>query len=296
LKAIETALGYGISIWSRLSTISSVDDLPLVDFRFLLEEHIQSLFHLCKLKNLINPSTSEILHDLLHFYQADELRPNTRGGTLRSNLFQQTVLATQRKLTTPKNYYERLEFQFDDPEDNDYSPPEPVAVRTMGNPLIEKPPNQVIQASFPEDLDLSELTTSIVNQQIADAVMEGGDEDPNTTPLPSSPPRTTTVMTIDTPTPVRLHINLIRHKFATSTDQTMLQLFKSFALAARKTDSRLIILPIDSSKQDLPSLTSQKQIEALTPNQLRLYFASWFREQHYSLSGFLHLCTTLDID
>ena len=55
----------------------------------------------------------------------------------------------------------------------------------MGNPLIEKPPNQVIQTSFPEDLDLSELTTSIVNQQIADAVMEGGDEDPNTTPLPS---------------------------------------------------------------------------------------------------------------
>jgi hypothetical protein len=57
----------------------------------------------------------------------------------------------------------------------------------MGNPLIEKPPNQVILASFPEDLDLSELTTSIVIQQIADAVMEGGDEDPNTTPLPSSP-------------------------------------------------------------------------------------------------------------
>jgi hypothetical protein len=84
-------LGYGISIWSRLSTISSVDDLPLVDFTFLLEEHIQSLFHLCKLKNLINPSTSEILRDLLHFYQADKLSPNTRGGTLRSNLFQQTV-------------------------------------------------------------------------------------------------------------------------------------------------------------------------------------------------------------
>ena len=93
-------------------------------------------------------------------------------------------------------------------------------------------------------------------------------------------------------TPFRL--NLIRHRFARQTDQTTLQLLKSFA--AHKSDPSLVILLVDSTKQSYTALASQKQIDQLTANHLCLYFTSWNREQHYSLSGIIHLQTTLTID
>jgi hypothetical protein len=58
----------------------------------------------------------------------------------------------------------------------------------------------------------------------------------------------------------------------------------------------LSFIPVDSTKHSFSALVTQKQIDALTTNQLRLYFTSWCREQHYSLSGFLHLNTHLDLD
>jgi len=151
------------------------------------------------------------------------------------------------------------------------------------------------QASFPEDLTISEVATSIRQRQTT--VMEEDEEtDPHTSPLPTSPPKTTMINTANVPTPINVRINLIRHKFATSTDQTSLQLFKSFILAAKKTDPSLIVLPIDSTKQHLSSLTTLKQVENLTNNQLRLYFSSWYRDQPHSISGFLHLNTILDLE
>jgi hypothetical protein len=126
---------------------------------------------------------------------------------------------------------------------------------------------------------------------------EDSEGDPHMDPLPSSPPpRTTTIITTGTPNPINVRINLIRHRHATSTDKTTLQLFKDFILATKRTDPSLIVLPIDSTKQNLSSLTSIKQVENLTNNQLRLYFSSWFRDQPHSLSGFLHLSTTLNIE
>jgi len=94
--------------------------------------------------------------------------------------------------------------------------------------------------------------------------------------------------------PTRLRLNLIHHRFARSTDQTTLQLFRSFMSIIKKADPKLIILPVDSTKQQFTSLTSHKQIETLTQQQLHLYFHSWFCKQHYSLSGFIHIVFSLD--
>jgi hypothetical protein len=89
---------------------------------------------------------------------------------------------------------------------------------------------------------------------------------------------------------------LIQHKHATSTDLTTLQLFKAFALATKKADKHIVFLPIDSTKQSLSPLVSQKQIDNLTPNQLRLYFSSFYRDQHHSISGFIHIVTSLTVE
>jgi hypothetical protein len=80
-------------------------------------------------------------------------------------------------------------------------------------------------------------------------------------PNPSAPPT-------DLPPPSRLRLNLIRHRFATSTDQTTLQLFKSFMTVVRKADPKLTIFPVDSMKQGFTSPVSQKQINKLNQNQL----------------------------
>jgi hypothetical protein len=72
-----------------------------------------------------------------------------------------------------------------------------------------------------------------------------------------------------------------------------IQLFKSFITALRKVDSQITILPFDSKKQQYTSLVSNKQIDSLNERQLALYFTPWFKEQHYSLSGFIHLSSIL---
>jgi hypothetical protein len=71
----------------------------------------------------------------------------------------------------------------------------------------------------------------------------------------------------------------------------MLQLFKSFITALLKVDKHLTVLPCDSKKQHYTSLVNMKQIDSLNENQLHLYFHPWYKQQHYSLSGYLHLNT-----
>jgi hypothetical protein len=130
------------------------------------------------------------------------------------------------------------------------------------------------QAFFPGDLNISEVAPSLCHCQGITAMEEDEDVNPHTNPLPSSPPRMTTIATSEVPAPINMRINLIKHKHATVTDLTTLQLFQSFAIAAKKTDPSLMILPIDSTKQNLSSLTSVKQVENLTNNQFQLLYAA----------------------
>jgi hypothetical protein len=96
-------------------------------------------------------------------------------------------------------------------------------------------------------------------------------------------------LTLETPLQQRLRLNLIHHRFARTTDLKTIHLFKSFVTALRKVDSQLSILPIDSKKQQYTSIVTNKQIDSLNECQLALYFTPWFKEQHYSLSGFIHI-------
>jgi hypothetical protein len=151
-----------------------------------------------------------------------------------------------------------------------------------------------IIAVFPEDLGIAAVYTFMNHNQQNNVTDMGEDEE-----LPPAsqehPPSTTMIISSQIP-PKKFRLNLIRHKHATPTELTTLQLFKAFITMAKKTDKTLIIHPVDLTKQHLTSLISQKQVDSLTPNQLRLYFSSWFKDQSNSISGFIHLSTILTFE
>jgi len=289
---LETALGYGKAVWSKVQALPLSEALPLLDLTFLLEEHIESLFEICQLNTSRDAENNVEISTLSSFYQGPELliHPSKRGISLRESLINCKSKSSFRQNARFLNYYATL---YEDPLEGDVSDELQISANKPSSKMTTH--EQPTKASFPEDLSIAEVATSIRHRQ-AVAMEEDSEGDPHEDSLPCSPPRTTTIITTGTPNTTKVRINLIRHRHATSTDKTTLQLFKDFILAAKRTDPLLIVLPIDSTKQNLSSLTSIKQVENLTTNQLRLYFSSWFRDQPHSLSGFLHLRTTLNIE
>jgi len=153
-----------------------------------------------------------------------------------------------------------------------------------------KQQRSAIAATFPEDLGISAVSSFMIRQQ-QDVDMEEIQHE-GTQGEAQPPPAVTTIVAQQLPSH-RLRLNLIRHKNATPTDLTTLQLFEAFATSAKKTDKNIVFLPIDSTKQSLSPLITKTQIDNLTPNQMRLYFSSFYKDQHHSISGFIHIVTTL---
>jgi hypothetical protein len=148
------------------------------------------------------------------------------------------------------------------------------------------PPSSLTKSqpcAYVEDTSLLEVT-SLIQEAIS-----------NTT-ITKNQPMSQDSSFIDPPSHTKLWINIIRHRHARNTELSTLQLFRSSTSKIKQIDPNLTIPPIDSTKQNFTSLTTSKQIEKLSTNQLHLYFKSWFNEQHYSLSGFIHLGTILSFD
>ncbi len=143
-----------------------------------------------------------------------------------------------------------------------------------------------------EDLGISEISDIVLQQVQKDQSTLETEEGVEVLSLASSPDN----QCLETPIQQRLRVNLVRHRFSRATDMPTIQLFKSLILALRKADKQLTILPIDSKKQHYTSLVSLKQIESLNERQLSMYFTPWFKEQHYSLSGYLHFSSILSFN
>jgi hypothetical protein len=101
---------------------------------------------------------------------------------------------------------------------------------------------------FVEDLAVSKVS-DIVHQQM-DQDRQQVEEGITDTPPPPPP------MMREAPVSQRIRNNLIRHRYARSSDMTTLKLFKSFASALRASDKELTILPFDSNKQQYTSIAS----------------------------------------
>lgn len=194
--------------------------------------------------------------------------------------------------TSPKNYYSSL-------LDSEHTEDIDCANYHIPSQIFKKHRTKFLEDSIENDLNVPSqaLEDTSLNDimDLLQKTMSGkvtGLDTTNEPPLSSSPSNVYS----DSIGLSRMCINLIRHHFARSTDQTTLMLFKSFISTIQKVDPKLSILPINSTKQSFTALVSQKQIDSLTINQLCLYFTSWYHEQHYSLSDFFHLFTTLSLD
>jgi hypothetical protein len=186
LKLLMTALGYGKSIWAKVNDLPLSDALPIVDLIFLLEEHIQNLITLCKLDyTSSNASDDSIISDLLHFYNRKELptQSNKRGHSLPEILIKQADRQSSSVYSKYSNYYELLaEITDEEIPLNFYSFP------LNTNQKMVKSSEIVMQASFPEDLSIAEVTiTSIRHHQNVTAMEEDVEIDPHSTPLQDTP-------------------------------------------------------------------------------------------------------------
>jgi hypothetical protein len=188
------ALGYGSSIWSKVNSLPLTEALPLADLTILLGEHIQTLIALCKLNVTSKEADDCIISDLSKFYQAEEIpTPNSkRGDSLRKILINQTTV--QVPTSAVPNYYESL-FLEEVEDEITYKSPK---IASKPNPVIMMNEENPTQASFPEDLAISEVETLIRHRQTVTAMEEDEKFDPQSNPIAGSPPKTTTITTTDT--------------------------------------------------------------------------------------------------
>jgi len=299
LNQLELALGYGVSTWEKNKLSSPSDRQQLLALTFLLDAHIESLFELCMLNGALQTISCSIIERLYGFYSssAHSINTNKRGLSLNkatpnldptseaqisSNYY--TILTESLPEDEPEFYIAEnsMNIEIDPPEDDRKS-----------SPRSSRP---VVAAKFPEDLGIAAVTSLMTRQRQPSEIDEDlRDQQGETIVVDQVPPIATTIVSQELPS-LRYRLNLIRHKNATTTDLSTLQLFKTFAMASKKADKTFVLLPIDSKKQSLPPLTSVKQIDSMTSNNLRLYFSSYHKDQHHSISGFIHILTSFTLE
>ena len=89
-----------------------------------------------------------------------------------------------------------------------------------------------------------------------------------------------------------IRFNLIRHH-GTVADIPTVKLFKSFATTLKTIDPSMNILPFHSDKQHYSSLITLIQIQNMEDNKLGQFFKSYHPKQHYSISGYFRISSTL---
>jgi hypothetical protein len=121
--------------------------------------------------------------------------------------------------------------------------------------------------------------------------MDDGEDDPD---LPTYEQPKDQIIT-KTKLNQRIRFNLIHHR-GTVADIPAVKLFKSFTTTLKTVDPSINILPFHSSKQRYSSLTTLKQIQSMEDNKLGQFFKSYHPKQHYSISGYFHISSTLSFD
>jgi hypothetical protein len=102
--------------------------------------------------------------------------------------------------------------------------------------------------------------------------------------------------TDETEIPQANRIRISIRKTRNAESQPTLQLFKSFAQALRASDPSLSILPVNSTKQNLPALTTAAKIRATDTNKLHIYFKPYYHTQKTNLSGYINISMNLSFE
>jgi hypothetical protein len=278
ISLIYDAVSYGEALWNHVH--SAINATELINLAYIIEDHLYNLINPCSFNKYDCNPFNPLLASLFTFYSAPELYPKRHQLNPGPLIDQILTSPVRRTNIIIRNYFASLYIT----ESDDYTEPILKMSSNSSSPTPAKDP----KSFFVEDLAISEVSDIVRLQMDQDKQLEPGVND---VPIPAAhrAPQ-------DAPVSQRLRINLIRHRFARSSEMTTLKLFKSFVSALRSSDKELTILPFDSKKQRYTSIVSSKQLEQLNEHELKLYFQPWHREQHYSLSGFFHLNTALPFE
>jgi hypothetical protein len=276
LYQLEHALGSGAAVWEKLKTCGRQDLPALLGLTFILEEHIESLIELYMLKGFLDQATCSILNGSKRFYHSPEYQPSqTKRGISLHQVLQTSRLPSER--IPSQNYYESLSNLVLEDDTHSYSSPimqnetsSTQSDRKLSSHTGKSPAPEGVAAVFPEDLGIAAVSIFMNNNQ--HNTLTDMEEDKEQQTISQDPPPSTTTIISTNIQPKKFRLNLIRHKNATPTELTTLQLFKAFLTMAKETDKTMIIHPVDSTKQHLTSLMSKKQIDSLTLNQLAPVF------------------------
>jgi hypothetical protein len=136
------------------------------------------------------------------------------------------------------------------------------------------------------DPTISQLSaTFLTNLQVEQEKLQEAGEDLKDAPQYKAPTDATELIQ-------QQQIRLSLCKARNSDSQPTLKLFKSFA-SALKSDPSSAILPVNMSKQNLPSLSTSAKIQAMDNNKVFTYFKNYYPNQKTTLSGYIHALTNL---
>jgi hypothetical protein len=260
----------------------------LVQLGSHIEDHMQNITKLCTnhplyttLPKNYNPAQNKIIQDTLQFYRTPEIHPKLIKHHKNSLILQ--LLHTDRHPIAPtyQNRYSLLDTYTE--KTSEKMEEEPVSI----------PQTHDEHRKWITDTKIASLADTVRNKLIIDrqqaAKVADEDPPPNNIYMTSSE---TIVDPAPNPTPRRVRFNLIRHR-NTTTSQTKLKQFQSFATALRSADQYIGIIPYANDKQHISPISTAKQIQNIDENKLKTYFRSYYAEQHFSLSGYFHIRTTL---
>lgn len=291
MHLLNNAIRYGELTWKKIISLRGTDTIlaPLLDLTIVIEEQIQNLTDLCTLHHK-DFSGSAPFNQLIKFYSLPKL--HRRQVQLAPNHHIADQLRSKAAVDScvqlhSNNYYHSI-------EPTDINTTLQVSHHIMSHSTSSNAPSSqnnppTNPSYFVEDMAINAISEIVEAQMLRDKSQMETEEGIETMPIVP----TTVNLTLETPILQRVRFNLIRHRYARNTELTTLQLFKSFINALKKADKHLTILPCDSMKQHYTLLVSIKQIDSLNENQLHLYFHPWYKQQHYSLSGYFHLNTML---
>jgi len=162
----------------------------------------------------------------------------------------------------------------------------PMGQEQLGDQTVKSSKTKALK-KWESDTTISQLSATFVTilQEEQEKLQEAGEEAVET--KYKSP---TEAVEIQQQNRIRISIRKVRN----AESQPTLKLFKSFVKALRECDPSVVILPINASKQKLPSLSNAAMVNAIDINKLQTYFKSYYPNQKTNLSGYINILTNLD--
>jgi len=310
-EKLERAEAYGARAWSLINRHRGQKVINvLYHVATTLELHTVNLLSLVNIQNIqlsqqklcrTTHIESTHLSKIENFYQqpAIQLSKKHRAKpSLYSQLIEQKSLKFSKEQQSPNNiiqrkpstgYYDSLqtfdenssEVLFEDGDrmvskevTNDTSMEEdpPSTQETQGQKSA-KVPRSKLTKKWVGDTTISQLSATFVsNLQVEQEKLLEAGEDLEDTTMYKSP-------TDETEIPQQNKIRISLRKARNADSQSTLKLFKSLAHALRASDSTIVILPVNSTKQNLPALSTAANIQATDTNRLHTYFKTYYPNQ-----------------